>query len=122
MNQPRFTQTRCLAALWLLAILVTTALCLIPAEQIPSAVSFWDKAQHALAFAALAGLGLWAWPQRWGWVMGLLAAHGGLIEVLQAKFTTTRQGEWGDWLADVLGVALAALVAWALAWWRRRGR
>jgi VanZ family protein len=40
----------------------------------------------------------------------VLIALGGLIEVLQ-EYTSTRSQEWEDFLADILGVGLGALLA-----------
>jgi VanZ family protein len=97
-----------------------TLLALVPAEATPAALSFWDKAQHAIGFLVLGLLGLWAWPQRGAWVLALLAVHGGLIEVLQANFTTTRQGEWMDWFADLLGLLVAGCVGLACRGWASR--
>jgi hypothetical protein len=34
---------------------------------------------------------------------------GGLIEIVQSVFTTTRSGDWIDFFADVLGVVFAYL-------------
>jgi VanZ family protein len=46
-----------------------------------------------------------------------LLAYGGLIEVLQL-FVPNRDGEWGDWLADAVGIGIGALLA--VAWLRVR--
>jgi len=51
------------ASFWTL-VLATLWLSLVPVDQIPSAFSFWDKAQHALGFAGLGFLGLMAYPHR----------------------------------------------------------
>lgn len=82
---------------------------LAPAEQLPSAFNFWDKAQHALGFAALAFLGLMAYPHRiWRVVLGLVL-FGVAIECAQAM-TGWRTGDGQDWLADCVGVGLGYLV------------
>ena len=36
-------------------------------------------------------------------VVGLIC-YGGLMEVLQSLLTTTRHGEWLDWLTDGVGI------------------
>jgi VanZ family protein len=73
----------------------------------------WDKTNHLLGFGVLAVLGLRAWPRRPMRVALGLMVFGALIEGLQA-LTTDRTAEWGDWLADVLGLLLgAALLALA---------
>ncbi len=97
-------------ALFWLALLVLTTLSLVPTGLLPPQVfSLWDKAQHALGFAGLTLLGLWAYPrQRWT-LPALLLVHGGLIELLQAA-TGWRYGEWSDLLADALGIAAVGLV------------
>lgn len=99
------------ASFWLL-VLVTLWLSLIPAEQVPKAFSFWDKAQHALGFAALAFSGLLAYPARIRLLMFGLALFGAGIEVAQ-WLTGWRFGDWQDWVADCVGVAFG-YVAWRM--------
>jgi VanZ family protein len=48
----------------------------------------------------------------WGWLA--LVAMGGLLELLQAYATTTRQGDWLDFAANTVGVTLGALVGWGV--------
>jgi LPXTG-motif cell wall-anchored protein len=92
-------------------------LCLMPpAQHLPS--TGWDKANHALAFAVLAVLGLAAYPARAARVLPGLLAFGAVIEVLQS-LTGYRAAEWLDLLADGAGL----LAGWQLAPWvgvRRR--
>lgn len=97
---------------WLL-VLVTLWLSLVPADQVPSAFHFWDKAQHALGFAALAFLGLLAYPSRIRLLMFGLALFGAGIECAQ-WLSGWRQGDWQDWVADCLGLVLG-YAAWRLA-------
>ncbi len=97
---------------WLLLLLVI-GVTLSPAAYLPpQAFSLWDKAQHALAFAALGMLGALAYPHRVGLLAASLLVFGGAIELAQAA-TGWRSGDWADWLADavglVAGLALAAL-------------
>lgn len=74
----------------------------------------WDKANHALAFAALA---LTAWLSRRGhgrlgaigWMLALVA-WGGVLELLQSQLPP-RQGDWADLAANTVGVAIGALAA-----------
>ena len=63
---------------------------------------------HALAFAVLAVLGRWSYPRSTAAVLLSLLAYGGLIEALQS-LTPHRSAEWGDLLADGIGLALAWL-------------
>ncbi|MDH4450564.1 MAG: VanZ family protein [Rhodoferax sp.] len=101
-------------AFWGLLAL-TVVLSLLPTEQLPGSLMFWDKAQHALGFAALAMLGQWAYPQdALRMRVGLLLLGAG-IEYVQA-LTGWRQGDWLDWLADAFGIAMAA---GAMAVWMR---
>jgi VanZ family protein len=78
----------------------------------PQIFDLWDKAEHALAFLLLGGLGLWAYPTSAIRVATGLLVYGGLIELAQAA-TGWRAGDWFDWLADAIGVA-AVYLAWAL--------
>jgi VanZ family protein len=71
-------------------------------------LSFWDKAQHALGFAGLAFLGLYAYPGRVvRLILGLLML-GAAIELAQA-ISGWRQGDWVDWVADDVGIMLGGL-------------
>lgn len=97
-------------AFWL-CMAAVLALCLMPpAQHLPS--TGWDKANHALAFAVLAVLGLVAYPTRAARVLLGLLAFGAAIEVLQS-LTGYRTAEWLDLLADGAGV----VAGWPLARW-----
>ena len=107
------------AVFWgLLAVVVT--LSLMPAEQLPAqAFSLWDKAQHAIAFAALGASGLLAYPRHpWRVLLGLLLC-GGAIELAQAA-SGWRFGDWQDLFADTVGLAAGAVLAWGWRWLERR--
>ena len=98
------------------AVVMTVLLALMigPYQNIESASRIWDKAAHFVAF----GLILWSLGvlfRRLPRTMAALlaVAIGGAVEVVQ--HFTGRDPSWGDWLADILGVA-AALALWAL--WR----
>lgn len=83
-------------------------------------LSSWDKANHVFAFLVLGTLGLTAWPERRHTTLIYLLAYGCLIEVLQT-FTATRQGDWRDVVADVVGLLMArALLAIPLSVQARR--
>lgn len=84
------------------------ALSLVPPAYLAAPVfSLWDKAQHALGFAVLTGLGLLAYPLSPRWRLALmLLALGGAIELVQGA-TGWRYAEWSDWLADGIGIACA---------------
>ena len=72
-----------------------------------------DKVVHTLAFAALALVGLRAYPTHLLVVCALLIALGGLIEIVQG-YTATRSQEWEDFLADIFGVGLGTMLARAV--------
>ena len=93
-------------------LVLATVLLLIPSYAVPKAFDFYDKAQHGLMFAALTMVGLLAYPQRVKTVFWGLVFYGGLMEVLQSLLTTTRHGDWFDWLADSVGIAVGLGVYW----------
>jgi VanZ family protein len=78
----------------------------------------WDKLNHACAFAALTVAAIFALPRSrrslWLLLAGLLC-FGAAIEVAQS-FTPTRNAEWGDLLADAVGMAAGVLVAMLVRW------
>lgn len=104
---------------WLL-LLLTLWLSLIPGDQVPSQLHFWDKAQHALGFAGLTFLGLQAYPGRIRQLMFGLMLLGAGIECAQA-LTGWRQGDWADWVADCVGL-LMGYAAWQASIWTFRSR
>ncbi len=95
----------------------------------------WDKLVHAAAFMVLTLALLLAAGAQWQWRRGVCAPRmlaqrralwsavllallvAAADELHQAWWLPGRQAGWDDWLADVLGVALAA--AWAA--WGLRG-
>ena len=87
---------------------------LAPQADPPHLFALADKVAHTLAFAALALVGLLAYPRHTWIVCILLVALGGLIEIVQG-YTSTRSQEWEDFFADILGVGLGALLA-RLVW------
>lgn len=69
-----------------------------------------DKVQHLAAFVALTLAAWWAYPgARWKAIAGLFA-FGIFIELVQLGIPG-RSAEWGDLVADGLGIALGALIA-----------
>lgn len=97
---------------WAVALTVAS---LTPVEHLPPLVfDLWDKAQHALGFAALALLGGVAYPRcREAALVAGLLVHGAAIEWLQAA-TGWRHGDLADWVADGVGVAVGVLIARAV--------
>jgi VanZ family protein len=98
--------------LWALLTLVLLAFVLwgslVPAEA--AAGGRYDKLQHFVAYALLAGSGLGALPRRSMVVVAAVTLVGAVVEVLQAVLPLGRTGSALDLLADAGGVALA----WAL--------
>lgn len=107
MSQSVRRSTALRAAFWLCA-LTLLVLSLMPiSPTLPS--TGWDKSNHLLGFFVLTLLGLSAYrTQPVVTVLGLVG-YGGLIEVLQS-LTPHRFAEWGDLLADAIGVGLAWLL------------
>ena len=98
------------AAFWGCCAVITT-LALLPAQDLsPLLFNWWDKAQHALAFAVLTTLGLLAYPHRPALAVGGgLLALGGAIEIAQL-LSGWRQGDWQDGLADGVGILCILLI------------
>ena len=97
------------ALFWIMCLAVLVG-ALAPQSDVPQLFALADKVVHTLAFAALALVGLRAYPGRLIITCLLLLALGGLIEVVQG-YTSTRAQEWEDFLADILGVGFGSLLA-----------
>ena len=84
----------------------------------PSALTTgWDKLNHVLAFVALswsACLGSGG-SRRWLWRLAIgLLAFGALIEIAQL-YVPGRSSEWGDLLADTIGIGFGTALALMLS-------
>ncbi len=80
---------------------------------VPLPVQVWDKAQHATGYFLLATWFTGLYPRRRYLLVGAACVLLGVgIEGLQA-LTPTRRAEFGDALANAVGVALALALAWA---------
>jgi hypothetical protein len=78
----------------------------------------WDKAEHFIAFYALTGLAVAAFPRRNLFVLGaLLSAFGAFIEFVQGLDIVHRDRDFWDWVADSIAIT-AALAPMLLVWWR----
>ena len=97
---------------WAMCVTVLAG-ALAPQADSPHLFALADKVAHTLAFAALALMGLRAYPKHLLLVCALLIALGGMIEVVQG-YTSTRSQEWEDFLADILGIVLGALLSRAV--------
>jgi hypothetical protein len=82
----------------------------------------WDKAEHFIAFYALTGLAVAAFPKRNLFVVAaLLSGFGALIEIVQGLPMVHRDRDFWDWVADSIAIA-AALAPMLLVWWRGQVR
>jgi VanZ family protein len=91
-----------------LLLCVITWLALTPAPPKEANLG-WDKLNHAAAFATLAGVAWLSFGRAYARVAVALLGYGGLIEVLQS-FTPTRSAEWGDLLADGVGITVGLIL------------
>ena len=94
-------------------------LALTPAPYLPPLEIFnwWDKAQHAIAFAVLAVLAVLAYPEASRLRIALLLiGQGVLIELLQ-YYGGYRFGDWQDAVADGVGVLLGLAMARVMDFW-----
>jgi VanZ family protein len=71
----------------------------------------WDKLDHFIAYFGLALLSTLAWGRRRSlvWLFLGLVALGGGLEILQTL--VGRDGEWGDFLANDLGILTGLILA-----------
>ncbi len=94
---------------WVLWIL-STVLMLLPASELP-AVNIWDKAEHAMTFAALMALAWPAYHHRFtAQKLALyLVCYGIAIECIQ-HFIPSRSFSVLDMVADSIGVAVIFLL------------
>ena len=95
--------------------LAINILALSPAPYLPplEIINWWDKAEHAIAFAVLAELAVLAalaYPEASRLRIALLLmGQGVLIEVLQ-YYGGYRFGDWQDAVADGVGVLVGLVV------------
>lgn len=108
----KLPSARLLRAVFVLLLAAIIYLSIAPGEATPTAGLFWDKAQHALAYAVLGLAGLAAFGGRWPVLAAILAVSAGL-EVAQAVMPYGRQGDLRDLAANAAGLGLALLV-WRL--------
>lgn len=80
---------------------------LIPID-VPEIIAGNDKSYHLIAFTALTFPSAVLYPKALFRVSIVAACYGGLIEVLQPF--VGRSGEWADFWANLVGVALGAAI------------
>jgi VanZ family protein len=104
---------------FLTLLVIVTVLALYPHLQLPELSAFHgylDKIGHALGFATLAVLGVFAWQCRWPLIGGLVC-YAVILELLQS-FSPGREVGVGDALANLFGLA----IGFGLAMTVRRAR
>jgi VanZ family protein len=114
--------------LWVLAIASVIVASLVPASVLPQVPDGGDKAEHFLAYFLLAAAAVQLFATRamlLGSGVGLILL-GIALEIAQGVFTSTRQMDPHDALANTLGViggmttALTPMCDWLLHLQRRR--
>lgn len=110
--------TKLLRFAFVTAMLLSFAIALAPAPELPSGIDHADKIAHFLAYLGLGLLGLFAWPRHALAVFLVLLSHGALVEVAQS-LTGHRYGDVWDWLADASGALAALLIHRSIATWIR---
>jgi VanZ family protein len=101
------------------SFVVINFLALSPAPYLPALEIFnwWDKAQHAIAFAVLAVLAVLAYPEVSKMrIASLLIGQGVLIELLQ-YYGGYRFGDWQDAVADGVGVLVGLAMVRVMDFW-----
>jgi len=103
----------CLALVWVLSL--TPFFPETPLDD----VEFIDKWTHLVMYGGTAGV-MWiehlrahgrpVWRRLLGFAVVGMVVMGGVVELAQEYCTTTRSGEWLDFLADSVGVLLGAVV------------
>lgn len=107
-------------------VIVIWVLCLMPIPETPlNHVRLIDKWTHLVMYGGLCAV-IWAeqlrcyhklaWPRAIVGAIVVPVLMGGLIEIVQAYCTGGRRsGEWMDWAADSIGVAIGAVIGILLA-------
>ncbi len=122
------------AIIWAAFILLIT---LYPGSELPD-INIWelnieDKLAHVGIFAVLGFLMIYGSFKRnrlrrpnWFYILVfslLVLLYGGLTEVMQSILTTTRFGNFGDFIADGIGAILGTVIAfWYFKSRRERAR
>jgi hypothetical protein len=107
-----------LAQIAFFAALVFTFYSAVIPSQLALQLAPWDKAEHFMAFYALTGLAVAAFPKRNLFLIAaLLSAFGALIEVVQGLPLVHRDRDFWDWVADTIAI-ISALAPMLLVWWR----
>lgn len=101
----------CLALIFFLSLLID-----VPESKLND-VTYIDKWTHFIMYGGTCSVMWWEylrchdrveWWKLWLYAIIGMVVLGGVIELLQAYCTAHRSGEWLDFVADSLGVALGA--------------
>lgn len=99
-----------------LVLAVSLVMLFSPGSTVPAGPPYSDKVTHLLIFLVLALAARYA-QWRAGWILLGGVLYAAVTEVLQFVLPIQRSGTVGDWLADVVGVAIGLGVVWL---WRTR--
>lgn len=94
-----------------LAVVILLYITLAPQQDVPTASLFSDKVEHAAGWFVLTVLGLLLSPVRPRAIIAFALTLGVAVEIAQSLMPFGRQGDWRDFVADVVGVA-AAVILW----------
>ena len=115
-----FRRPRLWLVLWGLLIAGVIVGSLLPADELPlPQIAGFDKLEHAFGFCVLSAYAVMLFARRrtQAWAAVGLVVLGIAIEIAQARWTSSRTGDPGDVLADLIGV-LAGLSIASTAWAR----
>lgn len=87
-----------------------------------------DKWIHGLMYLILTFVLYWDCQHSslsHGWRLGITIVfpilYGGFIEIMQEKYYSPRTGDWADWFADCIGVAIGIGICMIIhRWYARR--
>jgi VanZ family protein len=96
-------------ALFALAAGILLLMCVLPSQELPGAPG-GDRLHHLVAWFVLTMTGYVLAPNRRIAIPAFALAYGVAIEVAQRLTPTGRHGEWQDFAADAVGVAMAVAV------------
>jgi VanZ family protein len=92
--------------LYALAAFILLVICVLPSEDLPKTAT-GDRVEHTIAWFVLTATGYALAPRRVWEIPVFAIAYGVVLEVLQGVAPTGRHSDVQDFVADVLGVAIA---------------
>lgn len=111
-NRFYLTLKRVIPYVFWMTCIVTLISTLMPAAHIPKDIKIWDKAEHFIVFFMLMFTGGIAYSKQTFLLATGLMFYGASIEIMQEYFTTSRNGDKFDIVADWLGVFAGLLAFW----------